>query len=330
MVKLPFGTLYPSPGNAQTYFDFQIEGIGTKTLLAELSGNYSSIGIDAVAMAVNDVIRSGARPVLLTDAIHISNSDPRKVRQLVSGVRAGAKTAGSLLVSGETGDVAEILHQSIEVDSPPFDLFVSCLGLAKEDQIIDGDVSPGDRIIGLRSSGIHSNGLTLARKVLLKKWGGKFDSWDIPGKLQRSVIEELLLPTMIYSSGLERLREDVKIKAAIHITGDGFSKFRRLSSWKRLQGGSRIGFTFKLDEKIPEIFRLIHRTAKLIGLPLSLKEMYKTFNMGYGFAVIVAKDDRSRTLDSLNNEFVADDIGFVSPDEKISLISNDMEKPIFL
>ena len=330
VVKLPFGILYPSPVGKRTYFDLQIEGVGTKTLLAELSGNYSSIGRDAVAMAVNDVIRSGARPVLLSDAIHISKSEIGKVRELVSGVREGAKLAGSLLVSGETGDVAEILHPGIEKDSPPFDLFVSCFGLAMKDEIIRGKVSPEDRIIGLRSSGIHSNGLTLARKVLIKRWGGKFDPWETLEGFDRPLIDELLLPTKIYSGELKKIQESVEIKAAVHITGDGFAKFRRLLDWSERQNGSGLGFNFRLDRRVPEIFKLIQRTAKIMGTPLSLVEMYKTFNMGYGFALIVSPRNLSLALDSLNNDFSAEEIGYVSSDGKISVASQDTERPILL
>ena len=129
-VRLPFGLVYPAKTPSGTYYDLQIEGVGTKTLLAELTGNYDTVGIDAVAMAVNDVISSGARPMLLSDAIHISKSD--KVGSLIRGVRAGAKTSGCILASGETGNVAELLHNEINKSSPPFDLMVSCLGIAKK------------------------------------------------------------------------------------------------------------------------------------------------------------------------------------------------------
>ncbi|MCL5069100.1 MAG: AIR synthase related protein, partial [Thaumarchaeota archaeon] len=198
---MPFGLVYPAKTPSGTYYDLQIEGIGTKTLIAELTGNYETIGIDAVAMAVNDVIRSGAHPMLLSDAIHIAESD-RKVGSLIRGVRAGAKLSGCILASGETGNVAELLHGEISKSSPPFDLIVSCLGIAKKSELIMGEISSGDSIIGLRSSGIHSNGLSLARKVLLKPWGGKFDPWFKPPTIRRSVVEELLEPTKINTDAI--------------------------------------------------------------------------------------------------------------------------------
>ncbi len=281
-------------------------------------------------MAANDVIRSGARPILISDAIHISKSEPDRVQQLVSGVKEGAKAAGGLLVSGETGDVAEILHNEIEKKSPPFDLFVSCLGLASRNQIIAGDISPGDRVIGLRSSGIHSNGLTLARRVLLKQWGGRYEKWETPTGLEHPVLEELLIPTRIFVNDLKCIQEIAKVKAAVHITGDGFAKFKRLLEWKN--GGKRpgLGFRFKLKERPSPIFDLIHKTSKFIGSPISLKEMYSTFNMGYGFAVIVSPADATIILDSLNMKTGAVDIGFVSKDGAISVDPPGAEKPILL
>ncbi|MFI5419558.1 MAG: AIR synthase related protein [Nitrososphaerales archaeon] len=328
VIQLPFGTLYPAPGNPESYLDLQLEGVGTKTLLAELSGKYSSVGKDAVAMAVNDVIRSGATPLLVSDAIHISKSEPEKVRELISGVRAAAKEAGGVLVSGETGDVTEILHPPIQKSSPPFDLFVSCIGTVNRSKIITGMVSPGDRVIGFRSAGIHSNGLTLARKVLLKPWGGKFNPGDIPEELDRSILSELLVPTVIYAKDIENIAKNVPIKAAVHITGDGFSKFHRLLKW--ITNSQGLGFTFYLNRKPPPIFDLIRKTAKAMYQPIALKEMYKTFNMGYGFAIVVSKENASIAIDSLRGKIIVDDIGFVSDDGIISIGSPNGEKPILL
>jgi phosphoribosylformylglycinamidine cyclo-ligase len=328
---LPFGLVYPAKAPSGTYYDLQIEGIGTKTLLAELTGNYDTIGIDAVAMAVNDVIRSGSHPTLLSDAIHIAKSD-RKVGSLIRGVRAGARTSGCILASGETGNVSELLHGELEKSSPPFDLIVSCLGVAKKSELIMGNISPGDSIIGLGSSGIHSNGLTLARKVLLKPWGGKFDPWFKPPMIRRSVVEELLEPTTIYAEAIDRAKQVSELKAAIHITGDGFAKFRRLLVWQRRfkQSQLKLGFKFERLRRMPSVFRLIHETAKAQGTPISLPEMFRTFNMGYGFAVIVAKKDTERMLDSLNKHGRAEKIGQASEDGQISVSTQDSPKPLIL
>jgi phosphoribosylformylglycinamidine cyclo-ligase len=290
IIKPPFGTLFPAPNSIDSYFDLQIEGVGSKTLLAEISGNYKTIGIDGVAMAVNDVIRSGADPVLISDGIHISKSNPDVVRSIISGVREGAKLAGCTLASGETGDVSELLHSQIEGGFTPFDLFVSCFGIASREDVIMGKISAGDRIIGLKSSGIHSNGLTLARKLLLKQWGGKYEIHDTPETLDRSIVEELMEPTKIYTKEIKTAREVGKIKAAVHITGDGLSKFRRLLSWQPGFENSNLGVKLKISSKLP-IFNLILETEIEAGTPIAILEMFSTFNMGYGFAIIVSSKD---------------------------------------
>jgi len=328
-VKIPFGSLFPSPQSTGSYFDFEIEGVGTKTLLAEISRDYSTIGIDGVAMAVNDVIRSGSDPILISDAVHISKSNPQILHSILLGVQKGSKIAGCTLASGETGDVAELLHDRIEGGSIPFDLFVSCLGIVKNTNIIRGDISPGDRIIAMDSSGVHSNGLTLARKVLLRQWGGKFDTDDSPDDLGRSLIQELMEPTRIYAKEMKTLRETTNIAAAVHITGDGMSKFRRLLLWQSKNGKPGLGLKLKLSRK-PAIFKLILDTARASGTPISITEMFRTFNMGYGFAIVLSPRDVSAALDSLNNLCPAEDIGYVTADGKISVESGYTEKTIFL
>jgi phosphoribosylformylglycinamidine cyclo-ligase len=326
-LNLPFCKLFPasSPGN---FYDFQIEGVGTKTLLAELVEKYDTIGADGVAMAVNDVLRSGAEPLLISDGIHIAKSDDRILRAIIGGVRAGARDAGAILASGETGDVRELLHPAISESSLPFDLLVACLGMVASRRIITGQISRGDQIIGLESSGIHSNGLTLARRVLLKKWGGFFEPEDRPDELGKSVADELLKPTRIYARALRKLAAaGLKPKAALHVTGDGLAKFRRLLNWQRER--SSLGISLHLQSK-PPIFELIMKTAKEIGSPISAPEMFRTFNMGIGFALIFPEREIDKALDSLNNEVGAEKIGFVSDTRKISIESPFTEKPVIL
>lgn len=328
VLNLPSGNIFPLQGSTDTYFDLQIEGVGTKTLLAELSGRYDTIGIDGVAMAVNDILRSGADPVLVSDAIHIRKSDPKILTEILSGIRTGASLSGCTLASGETGDVSEILHSPFSERGLPFDLFVSCLGLVKCASIIRGKISSGDRIIGLESSGIHSNALTLARKILLKRWGGAYDPHDEPDDLGRPLIDELLEPTRIYAKSIRGLRNsDFEIKAALHVTGDGVAKFWRLLRWQRREPG--LGARLKLST-MPPIFQLISDTAKEKGTPVSTVEMFRTFNMGVGFVVVVSAKDASRAVDSLNNECHAEVIGSVTGDGKISVESPFNEKPLLL
>lgn len=325
-IRLPFGLVYPS-ATPREYYDLQIEGVGTKTLLAELIGRYDTIGIDAVAMAVNDVIRSGARPVLLSDAIHIGSSERTKISALIRGVRKGARISECILASGETGNVSEILHKPTSTSSPPFDVIVSSLGTAKRSELILGNLEPGDSIIGLRSSGIHSNGLTLARRVLLKQWGGKFDSWDRPPTIRRPVVEELLEPTRIYVKPIIEATKHFTLKAAVHITGDGFAKFQRLLDWRRnfKQSGVRIGLKFEGLRRMPTIFRLIYEAAKSQKTPISMAEMFRTFNMGYGFAVFVGGKQTDATLDLFNSYLPAEKIGQVTGNGQISVKTPDRE-----
>jgi len=328
-LDLPFGKVFPLPQLSDQYFDFQIEGVGTKTLLAELSRKYDTIGIDGVAMAVNDVMRSGSDPVFLSDGIHISKSDPAVLNSILSGVEKGAQISGCSLVSGETGDVGEILHGSIANGSSPFDLFVSCLGILERKNAITGHISKGDVVIGLQSSGIHSNGITLARKVLLKKWGGLYDLYDQPGYLERPVIDELLEPTRIYVRAIQTLRkEEIRIRAAVHITGDGLAKFSRLLRVQRRRNGD-LGLRLNLFGR-PPIFDLILDAAKQKGMPIPIVEMFRTFNMGIGFAIIVSPKDSRGAIDSLNNECQAQNIGLVSSDGRISIKTGYSKDPILL
>jgi phosphoribosylformylglycinamidine cyclo-ligase len=326
--KLPFGYLFPASKSLEYFYDFQIEGVGTKTLLAELAQRYDTIGIDGVAMAANDVIRSGADPVLISDGIHIAKSNPEILNSIVHGVQSGARDAGCTLTSGETGDVREILHEELSEATLPFDLFVSCLGIAQRSEIIAGHISRGDQIVGLESSGIHSNGLSLARRVLLRKWGGVYDLHDVPEELGRPVIDELLEPTRIYVRALKKLKvAGLHPKATLHVTGDGLGKFRRLLNWRA--NTSSFGITLKLSRK-PPIFELIMKAASQLGRPIAAAEMFRTFNMGVGFALIFSGKDSEKVLDSLNNEFQAEKIGLVSDTQRISIQSPFSDKPVIL
>jgi len=286
IIQLPYGNIFPIGGK---YFDLGIEGVGTKVLLAQLANKYDTIGIDGVAMAANDVIRSGAKPIAIADNIHVQASEPTLIKELIKGVVKGAVEAGCSVVSGEIGDVAEIIRGVTE--GIGFDLVVACLGELDSHRIIYGnDLKPKDLVLGLRSSGIHSNGISLARKVLLKKWNGKYDPYEVPDGLNRELIYEMLEPTRIYVKPVLHIIEKVKVKALIHVTGDAYLKFDRLTRLSK-----NIGFEFNNFKPQP-IFGLIQETAKEIGKPISDEEMFKTFNMGWGFAIIVARDEAETVL----------------------------------
>jgi phosphoribosylformylglycinamidine cyclo-ligase len=280
VIHLPYSNIFQFAKG--TYLDLTIEGVGTKVLLAELADKYDTIGIDAVAMAVNDVIRSGATPLALSDNIHAQASNPKLVEQWLEGIVEGAKQSECPVVSGEIGDVAEIINGITE--GAGFDMIVASIGQVATQNIITGyGIKPDDPIIGLPSSGLHSNGITLARKILLKQWKGKYDPYDKPEELDKDIITEMLEPTRIYVKPFLKAVEAVKIKGAVHITGDSYTKFNNL---ERFSEG--IGFMFDNFKPQP-IFGLIQKTAAELGLVITDEEMFTTFNMGWGFGIIVDK-----------------------------------------
>ncbi len=290
VMRLPYGNIFPVGEN--TFLDLVIEGVGTKVLLAQLANKYDTIGVDAVAMAVNDVIRSGARPLAIADNIHAQASEPRLVREWLKGIGQGAAEAECPVTSGETGDVAEIIKGL--VDNTGFDMVVASVGTVERQNIITGEgIKPEDPIIGLASSGLHSNGLTMVRKILFKQWGGKYQPNDVPEGLDREVVLEALEPTKIYVKPLLKVASKVKVKAAVHITGDGYMKFNNLANFS-----PGIGFEFSNFSPQP-IFELIQKTAAELGYCISDEEMFKTFNMGWGFGIILDKSEADKAMSAL-------------------------------
>ena len=290
VVKLPYGNIFPIGKNS--FLDIVIEGVGTKVLLAQLAQKYDTIGIDAVAMAVNDVIRSGAKPLAIADNIHAKESNPQLVKEWLKGISQGAAESECPVTGGETGDVAEIISGLTQTTA--FDMVVASVGKVEQDEIIDGkNIKPGDPIIGLPSSGLHSNGITMARKILFKQWGGKYQPNEIPEGLNKEIALEALEPTKIYVKQLLKLTKEVKVKAAVHITGDAYTKFNNLANFS-----PGIGFMFDNFKPQP-IFKLIQEAAKDYCLDITDEEMFRTFNMGWGYGIIVAKEDRDNALDIL-------------------------------
>lgn len=315
VVQLPYGNIFPFEENC--YLDLVIEGVGTKVLVAQLAEKYDTIGIDGVAMAVNDVIRSGARPLAVADNVHAQVSDPNLVREWMKGIAKGATEAQCIVPSGEIGDVAELIIGLTE--GKGFDLVVSAIGNVSKENIISGkNIKPDDVIIGLRSSGIHSNGVSLVRKVLFKQWGGKYDAHDIPEELDREIICEVLEPTEIYVKPVLRVAGETKVKAVVHITGDGYLKFDRLTKFSE-----GIGFEFNNFKPQP-IFELIRKTASELGGTMTDEEMFKTFNMGWGFAIIVNKTDEDKAIHILEKTGTqAEKIGHTTDSEGIKILYKD-------
>jgi phosphoribosylformylglycinamidine cyclo-ligase len=303
VVQLPYGNIFLA---GDRYLDLVIEGVGTKVLLAQLADKYDSIGVDGVAMAVNDVIRSGATPLALVDNFHAHVSDPELVREWLKGIVKGAEESDCPVPGGEIGDVASIIKGLTE--GKGFDLIVASVGDVKEEDIITGtDIKAGDIVVGFRSSGVHSNGISLIRKVLFKEWGGKYEPFDTPDGFDKEIVYEALEPTKIYVKSFLNTTKQVNVKGAIHITGDAYVKFDRFMKFSK-----GIGFEFNNFRPQP-IFDLIQKTAPEAGGVITDDEMLKTFNMGWGFGVIVDNAEVDDVISVCENSGVeAEPIGEVT------------------
>ena len=254
------------------------DSVGTKVLVARMMGKYDTIGIDCVAMCANDLVCTGAEPISFLDYMAMSKPDRSIVEEVAVGLVKGAREAGMAIVGGETAIVPELLAQDGE-----FDLVGFAAGVCKKKEMILGDrVVNGDCLVGVASSGIHSNGLSLARKVLLKKYRLR----DTPSGLERSVGEELLEPTRIYVRPVRELMGRVEIHGLAHITGGG--AFLKLERVLGLGGG--LGADLDQLPELPRIFRLIRKEGRV-----SEREMYRTFNMGIGL-VVVCPDDQADSI----------------------------------
>ena len=244
------------------------DSVGTKVLVARMMRKYDTVGIDCVAMCVNDLICTGAEPISFLDYMAMSKPNHAIVDGVAIGLVKGAKESGIAIVGGETAIVPELLAEKGGFDLAGFGIGV-CY---KKDLILGDHVREGDCLVGVASSGIHSNGFTLARKVLLKKYGLR----EKPPGLTRSLGEELLEPTRIYVKPVRELRGKVEVHGLAHITGGG--AFAKL---ERVVGQASLGA--ELDElpTPPKIFQLIQQEGHI-----SDSEMYRTFNMGVGLVLI--------------------------------------------
>ncbi|MBI4573831.1 MAG: phosphoribosylformylglycinamidine cyclo-ligase [candidate division NC10 bacterium] len=258
------------------------DGVGSKLLVAQLLDKYDTIGIDCVAMNVNDVLCVGAEPLCMLDYIAVQEADRDLLEQIGKGLYEGARQANISIPGGEISQIREIIKG--EREGRGFDLAGACVGLVPMDRILVGQsIQPGDAVIGLRSSGIHSNGLTLAREVFFKKAGYQPDRYV--GELGRTIGEELLEPTRIYVREiLELLRSGLDIKALIHITSDGFLNLARVQA--------KVGYVLEALPDPQPIFTLLQQVGRV-----SDEEMFFVYNMGTGFCVVVAAADADRALD---------------------------------
>jgi len=267
-----FGGLFEVPqGYRQPVLVVGTDGVGTKLKLAFLAGKHDTVGIDLVAMSVNDVVVCGAEPVVFLDYYATSRLDVAEAEQVIKGIAEGCVRAGCALIGGETAELPGFYGRG------EYDLAGFCVGVVEKSRILDGArVAAGDVVIGMASSGLHSNGYSLARKVFER---------DLPAQLVR----ELLEPTRIYVKDCLALREAVDVHAFAHITGGGLpGNLPRV-----LPPGHRAALR-RGSWPVPAIFGRIQQAGNV-----SESEMLRTFNMGIGMCAVVARGDAARAIEFL-------------------------------
>jgi len=256
------------------------DGVGTKLLVAEQLGRFDTIGIDCVAMNVNDVICVGAEPLAMLDYIAIERADPQVCEQIGVGLARGAELAGIEIPGGELAQLGDMVRG--------FDIAGACFGTVALDAIVDGSaVESGDAIVGLPSSGVHSNGYTLARSAL----DGLALDGDPEGRLGRPLGDALLEPTEIYVKPvLELLRSEVEVRGLAHITSGGLKNLERLAA----------GVGYEIDDPLPAppIFGLIEERGGV-----GEEEMHEVFNMGCGFCCVVAAGDEDAAVELMRRHY---------------------------
>ena len=262
------------------------DGVGTKVLIAEAMGLYSTIGIDLVAMSVNDLITTGAKPLFFLDYIATGRLEPEKAAALVEGIAAGCRMASCALLGGETAEMPDVYQGG------DFDLAGFAVGVIEKEEIIDGDkVEDGDVIIGLPASGIHSNGLSLARKILEQH--GISYTYRIEQAGFDNIGRILLTPTELYTAPVAAVMAACDVRAMAHITGGGLAE--------NLPRAIPEGLTARVDRSnwlVPRIFTALQSLGKVED-----SEMLRTFNMGVGFILIVPATDEQKALAAASGSF---------------------------
>jgi len=284
------------------------DSVGTKLKIAFATGRHDTVGIDLVAMSVNDIICLGARPLFFLDYIGTHKVVPEVIEQIVSGIVEGCRQAGCALIGGEIAELRDLYNEG------EYDLVGFAVGLADRRALIDGSaVREGDQLIGLQSSGIHSNGFTLARKVLFEQGELKLDD-TFPGT-NRTVAEELLEPTRIYVPHIRALlNAEVDVRAIANITGGGlYDNLARV-----IPDG--LGADVYTDSWAPlAVFEVIQQRGNI-----AFEEMHRTFNMGVGMVVIVARGQQEWAVDIVRRSgcmawVIGEVVGGCSPENKVML-----------
>ncbi len=257
------------------------DGVGTKLKIAFMLDRHDTIGIDCVAMCVNDVICSGAKPLFFLDYIALGKNVPQRVEKIVSGVADGCCMAGAALIGGETAEMPGFYPED------EYDVAGFAVGIAERESLLDAStINEGDALIALASSGVHSNGFSLVRKVfdIQNKGLDRFTN-----ELGVTLGECLLTPTAIYVKPVLRLLQEVRVKSLAHITGGGF--------YENIPRSLPKGMTAFIDRdkvRVPKIFELISREGDIVQ-----RDMFNTFNMGVGMTAAVDANDAEKTIKTL-------------------------------
>ncbi|PTI48272.1 phosphoribosylformylglycinamidine cyclo-ligase [Staphylococcus succinus] len=261
------------------------DGVGTKLKLAIDHNKHDTIGVDAVAMCINDILTTGAEPLYFLDYIATHKVVPEVIEQIVKGVSDGCEETNTALIGGETAEMGEMYHEG------EYDLAGFAVGAVEKEAYIDGtSVKPGQIIIGLESSGVHSNGYSLVRNLIEKSGVNLDDTFDS----NRTYLDTFLEPTRLYVKPVLAVKEAVQIHAMTHITGGGF--------YENIPRALPEGVTAKIDVTqfpTPKIFDWLQTQGEI-----STNEMYNVFNMGIGFTLVIDKENEQQALDILNEQQV--------------------------
>ncbi len=290
------------------YVALKADGVGTKILLAKATQVYDTVGIDAVAMTANDVLCVGAKPILLVDYLAQNQENTEIHKKIISGLEKGCKLAGAILVGGETATLGNMICGY--GTGYHFDLATSCFGVFKKGRkTMTGEaIEEGDAIVGLRSSGLHSNGFLWVRPLLLKEFN-KNAPYNVDSKIPSGITlgEEMLKPTLIYAKPILRMIDELEVKAISHITGGAYKiKLPRVAP-------SRISFVLDNLPQPPWIFEEIKRQAKC-----SDEKLYEALNMGIGMCVVVPKNEAENAINICQEHgFEAIKIGYAMKEKEI-------------
>lgn len=270
------------------------DGVGTKLKLAFEIDRHDTIGVDVVAMCVNDIVAQGADPLLFLDYIACGKNNPARIEQIVKGIADGCEQAGAALVGGETAEMPGMYEES------EYDLAGFVVGMADKRQIITGEsIQAGDVLIGLPSSGIHSNGFSLVRKLV-----ANLDLEKVYPGLQNPLGEQLLMPTLIYVEAIQAMKKEVTLKGVAHITGGGF--------YENIPRALPDGLGCAIDKgswEVPAIFRFLQEKGSLTE-----EDMFGVFNMGIGMVVVVDEAEVDQVLATVEEAVV---IGKVTTNEGV-------------